>query len=342
VSDELARRGSGFQLANLDLNRELPLLFSLAEALLPTGFLPIALQTSGQVVAVLLAGRELGLAPMTALRTINIVEGKVGIAASLQLALANRAGIKHRFIEQTAERCVLELQSPGEEPMRYEYTIAEAKAALLIERGRARDENKRAIAGTSVWEKHPKNMLRARCISNAISAHCPEVLLAVYDPDEIEDIRETQLAAQGLAAPYTAPEHVVEVIDAETGEVTQQAVPPQTNTAPASAPVVESTVVTEPENAAQRVLQDMAGQTPPPRPTKKAYQPKIPFGNKKGQPLANATDDELKKFRDWYIGLIKDPEKADKKRWNERDLQAIREEWTRRHPKQQTNEAAAE
>ena len=60
------------------------------------GFLPVHLKSEGEIVAVLLAGRELGLPPMASLRSIHLIRGKVILDASMQLALMVRGGAKVR------------------------------------------------------------------------------------------------------------------------------------------------------------------------------------------------------------------------------------------------------
>ena len=46
------------------------------------GFIPSHFQNSAQVAAVILAGRELGVGPMAALRSFYLVNGKLGMDAS--------------------------------------------------------------------------------------------------------------------------------------------------------------------------------------------------------------------------------------------------------------------
>lgn len=161
----------------VDVARELPSMFQLAHALTKArGFVPAHLQTEGAIVACILAGRELGIPPMTALRTINVIEGKVSLSAEVQLALMKRAGIRHKWASATDQEAVLVLERPGEEPHTQRYTIDEAKRA--------------GLAGKQNWQKHPAAMLRARCVSAAATAYAPDVLGGVYVPDELEEMGE--------------------------------------------------------------------------------------------------------------------------------------------------------
>lgn len=289
------------QMSSISLQRELPYMFQLAEALIKTGFLPDTLTLPGQVVAIILAGRELGIPPMTALRTLHIVGGKISFSAQLQLALANRAGIKHRFIEISPTRCAVELTSPDQEPAQYEFTIDDAKKAGLLD-GKP----------SSPWTKYPKNMLQWRCVSNAISAHCPEVMLSVYDPDEVSEFDKVKERAPAIAE--------AEIIDEETGEVEPKE--------PAEARVEQETEDAI-WSAASGVLAEMATATPPLKGRKFVFA----FGPKKGVPLSLGTLEELTEYGESIRRSLSDPAKEKWKKINEETLIAVREEYARKRGK---------
>jgi hypothetical protein len=153
-------------------------LFRLAEALLQaSGFLPAHLKTAGAVVAVILAGRELGIPPMSSLRSISLIQGKVIIAADQQRSLMRARGAKLRWVKDGTDclEAVLEVTLPGEsEPHYARYTWAMAECAGLV--------------GKDTWRKHPAEMLRARASSVAGKQIMPEALSGCYVPGELDDI----------------------------------------------------------------------------------------------------------------------------------------------------------
>lgn len=157
---------------------ELPAIFQLAKALTQArGFIPSYLKSEGEIAAVILAGRELGLPPMTSLRSVFLVNGKVGLDASMQLALMKRAGIRHEWLADGSD-CKfarLKVERNGEAPYEQVYSIDDAKRA--------------GLAGNGSWQKHTPAMLRARCVSAAARAYAPDVLSGVYAPDEIDEMR---------------------------------------------------------------------------------------------------------------------------------------------------------
>src|SRR5436190_5025431 len=63
-----------------------------ATMLCKTGFLPAAIKTPEQAIAIILTGRELGIGTMAALNTINVIQGKPTVSPQLMLALIERSG----------------------------------------------------------------------------------------------------------------------------------------------------------------------------------------------------------------------------------------------------------
>ena len=175
----LAKVIPGHTLQPIDAAQELPAIFQLSEALLgQSGFVPAHLKTKGAIAAVILAGRELGLPPMVSLRSLFLIEGKVGLYADVQLGLmAARAGVKWKWIKQGHDGIAeLEITRPGNAPHTQRYTIEDAQRA--------------GLAGKPTWKAHPSAMLRARCVSAAAKTCAPDVLNGVYTPDELEEIAE--------------------------------------------------------------------------------------------------------------------------------------------------------
>lgn len=152
----------------------------LAERLATSGLIPAALKGKpADVLVVLMTGRELGLAPMQALRSINVIQGKAAMSADLMQALAvSRRDVCEYFqmIESTALVATYETRRRGNpNPTRLSYTMEEAKAA--------------GLAANDNYRKNPAAMLRARCKSALCKAEYPDLLAGVYDPEELADVK---------------------------------------------------------------------------------------------------------------------------------------------------------
>jgi hypothetical protein len=148
----------------------------LASTLVKSGLLPSAIKSPEAALVIILTGRELGLAPLQALRSISVVEGKPTLSADLLLALAYKSGLctGYEILELTDEKCVVQISRNGQVKPPYSYTIEEARKAGLANRPN--------------WTRHTKAMLRARATSAACRAYFPDGLLGLYTPDELEDL----------------------------------------------------------------------------------------------------------------------------------------------------------
>lgn len=173
--------------------------FRLAQALAQSNLLPSALKGKpSDVLVSVLYGQELGIAPMQAIQSIYVVQGRPTISAQLWVALARRAGHKVRVIEETSATCTVEVErgdDPGH-PTRVTYTLDQAKQA--------------GLASKDVWKSHPAAMLYARAVSTACRRACPEIALGFGDEVEryeVEPTRPTlgQVAAERTDQPPAAP-----------------------------------------------------------------------------------------------------------------------------------------
>lgn len=158
----------------LDVIERLPALSEMAKKVAPTGLLPSWIKTEGQALAIMAKGAELGVPPMAALAGLHMVEGKVFVSAELMLAVAIGRGVRAQWLHTDGSRARVRLHRRGFEPFELEWTIQQAKAANL--------------AGKQNWQRYPDAMLRARCLSAALRAFCPDVTAGVYSEDEMEDV----------------------------------------------------------------------------------------------------------------------------------------------------------
>src|SRR6266550_3307994 len=106
---------------------DLPALMQLAAQLVPTGFLPAHITTPGQAVAIILAGRELGIGPMLSLRSVYMIKGKIELSADLQLSLFKRDGGQSEFSELTEAKAQLKLKHPNGDAHVETFTIEDAR-----------------------------------------------------------------------------------------------------------------------------------------------------------------------------------------------------------------------
>jgi hypothetical protein len=126
--------------------------------------------TPQAVLATVLAGRELGLPAMAALRAMHVIEGKPCLSADAMRALVLKSGLAEYFtcLETSPTVATFETKRKGEpNPMRMSFTIAEATQAGSVKKG-------------SGWER-----LRARASAKLSRLVYPDVVAGLYDPSEM-------------------------------------------------------------------------------------------------------------------------------------------------------------
>jgi hypothetical protein len=143
-----------------------------------------------EAAMIIITGHELGLSPAQSLRGIYVVKGKPVLAADTMVAVVRRSGLceSWRTVESTPERCTITTRRKGEtHDAERTWTIADAKRAGLLTNG--------------TWGAYPAAMLRHRCASDLAREVYPDVILGMYDPEEMEsaltaeDVREDHIAA---------------------------------------------------------------------------------------------------------------------------------------------------
>lgn len=167
----------------------------LAAQICRTEFVPKALRGKPEAtLAALLAGRELGLGPMTALNHVNIIEGSSSFSAQLQRAVAVAAGHQIDVIETTPERCVVAARRAGSEhTVTIEWTMADAHRAGLDQK--------------SNWKKNPRQMLQARATAEAARLVAPDATLGI--PTTTEEAADGDPLSLEQPAPPSPAERTV-------------------------------------------------------------------------------------------------------------------------------------
>ena len=134
----------------------------LAGYICDTQFVPAGLRGSAPATAAtILYGREIGIAPITALQTMHVVNGKVGMAAELMRARVLAAGHELEIMEHTSALCRMRGRRRGSQTWtEVQWSMGDAQRAKL---------------GGDAWQKYPRAMLLARASSELCTAVFPDV-----------------------------------------------------------------------------------------------------------------------------------------------------------------------
>ncbi len=149
----------------------------LSITLAKSSLLPEALRNKpGDVLATILTGAELGLAPMQSIRAIVIIKGKPTLSADLMGALCKRQKDICEYLKLTKSdkiETVYTTKRVGEpEPTVVTFTMDDAKTANLVSPG-------------GMYIKYPRQMLRARCLAEVCRAVYPDLCMGLYTPEEL-------------------------------------------------------------------------------------------------------------------------------------------------------------
>jgi hypothetical protein len=147
--------------------------FTLATHLVKSGLLGRNIQKPEAAFAIILAGRELGLTAMQSLRSIHIIEGKPTLSSDLMVALVKRSPTCKffRMVQSTDTVATYETDRVGEGATKMSFTMEDAKRA--------------GVASKNNWKTYPAAMLRARCIAQLARVVYPDLLMGIYETDEI-------------------------------------------------------------------------------------------------------------------------------------------------------------
>jgi hypothetical protein len=118
-------------------------------------------------------GQTLGIAPLTAIQSIHVINGKPTASADLIAGLVRRAGHKLR-VNGDDKRAVAQIIRADDPDFTFEvvWTIERAQAAKLT--------------GKDTWKNFPAAMLKARAITEVARAACSEILQGtIYTPEEL-------------------------------------------------------------------------------------------------------------------------------------------------------------
>ena len=132
------------------------------------------MQTKEQALALMLVAQAEGLHPATAARDYHIIQGRPAMKADAMLARYLTSGGKVEWHEHTDAKVAATFAHPAGGTLKIDWDMERAKKA--------------GLGGKDMWAKYPRQMLRARVISEGIRATNPAVATGIYTPEEVQDM----------------------------------------------------------------------------------------------------------------------------------------------------------
>jgi hypothetical protein len=165
------------------------------------------IQNAEQALALGLLCQAEGRHPAEAARDYHIINGKPSLKSEAMLARFQQAGGKVEWHDYTHESVSGTFSHPQGGSLKVSWTIKDAERA--------------GLTGNPTWKKFPRQMLKARCISEAVRGIFPAVLSGLYAPEEVQEFAPIQ------AEPEPTPTITVESETVQTEpEPVKSTVPP--------------------------------------------------------------------------------------------------------------------
>lgn len=154
----------------------------LAEQVANTEFVPAALRGKpAAVTAAVLFGRELDMPPMQALQQVHVIEGRPSLSAEHLRAMVLAAGHILRVSGDGGQATAVGRRrlpdGTYDEPVTVQWTLAMAQAAKLT--------------GKMNWQKHPRQMLKARATAELCRDLFPDVTHGLDAAEALQDEDDT-------------------------------------------------------------------------------------------------------------------------------------------------------
>jgi hypothetical protein len=169
----------------------------MANAVAKSGLFGI--KTADQAMALMLIAQAEGMHPAIAARDYHVIQGRPALKADAMLARFQAAGGKVEWTKYTDEAVAAKLSHPQGGSVEIAWTITMAERAGLTK--------------NQTWRQYPRQMLRARVISEGIRTVFPGVAVGVYTPEEVQD--------------FDAPAPAMKVVEEVTPPTKHKAAEPQ-------------------------------------------------------------------------------------------------------------------
>lgn len=141
------------------------------------------MKTPEQAIALMLIAQAEGIHPAAAARDYHIIENRPALKADAMLARFLSAGGKVEWHELNDTKVSATFTHNQGGSAKIDWDIARAKRAEVY-------KEKTSTGKTGMWVKYPRQMLRARVISEGIRTVYPGVSVGIYTPEEVQDFDE--------------------------------------------------------------------------------------------------------------------------------------------------------
>lgn len=178
----------------------------MAEAIVQSQLFGI--KTKPQAIALMVVAQAEGKHPGSVAAEYHIIQNRASLKSESMLARFQEAGGKIEWHDHTDTKVSATFSHPSGSSLRIDWDMERASAA--------------GLGGKDNWKKYPRQMLRARVISEGVRAVYPAVLQGMYTPEEVRDFSSEP------SVPSLAPVEIEvvseQVVEAPVIEVKSEAI----------------------------------------------------------------------------------------------------------------------
>jgi hypothetical protein len=164
-------------------NYTLPQIKEMANYVCASGLFPGITTPEAAVTLMMLCQAE-NLHPIKATQRYHIIKGKPAMKADAMLGEFQSKGGKVQWLKWDDDCCKGVFFAPGiVDGIEVEWTMERA--------------NKANLTSNPTWKSYPRNMLRARVISDGVRMCMPAIIAGIYTPEEVNDFVEVKKSVIG-------------------------------------------------------------------------------------------------------------------------------------------------
>lgn len=186
---------------------------SMADAIAGSGLFGI--KTPQQALALMLLAQAEGLHPAVAARDYDIIQGRPAKKSEAMLRSFIATGGTIQWHELTDAKAEATFSHPAGGTIKLDWTIERATRAELTQK-------KNSYGSPNMWQKYPRQMLRARLVSEGVRTICPSATGGLYVPEEMDEVVVSSKPRTGHGFHYAD----AEIVQTETKTETKTDTPP--------------------------------------------------------------------------------------------------------------------
>lgn len=167
-----------------------------------------------QAFTLMMIAESEGIHPMQAMKRYHIIEGRPSMRADAMQAEFQRHGGRLKWTKTDELECVALFWHPTFHPDAIEirvtmHDLVESEVAMTYQK--RWDGNRNIIDYNApkvfkdTYKKYPRQMLRARVISEGVRAIDPGIIVGIYTPEEASDFEPTKAEQQIAPPPVERP-----------------------------------------------------------------------------------------------------------------------------------------